>query len=131
MVRAPSRAAEVRFRQILRANGEPMSDHEPDDLRELGERLDEARRREAAKEPKQGGDVAPLAVAFRFTTEMVAALVVGGAFGWGLDWLFGTRPFLMVVMFFLGAAAGIRNVIHAATEMNERAAKAAKEKSKD
>jgi ATP synthase protein I len=103
-----------------------MSNHEPDDLRELGERLDEARRREAAKEPKQG-DVAPLAVAFRFTTEMVAALIVGGALGWGLDWLFGTRPFLMVVMLFLGAAAGVRNVMHAANEMNERAAKAAKD----
>lgn len=107
-----------------------MSNHEPDDLRELGEKLDEARRREAAKEPKQA-DVAPLAVAFRFTTEMVAALIVGGALGWGLDWLFGTRPFLMVVMFFLGAAAGIRNVMRAATEMNERAAKAAKDKNKE
>ncbi len=103
-----------------------MSNHEPDDLRELGEKLDEARRREAAKAPKQG-NVAPLAVAFRFTTELVAALIVGGALGWGLDWLFGTRPIFMVVLFFLGAAAGIRNVMAAANEMNERAAKAAKD----
>jgi ATP synthase protein I len=105
-----------------------MSDQppEPDDLRELGERLQEVRRREAAKAPKQG-NVAPLSVAFRFTTELVAALVVGGALGWGLDWLFGTRPILMVVMFMLGAAAGIKNVMNAAKEMNERAAEAAKD----
>ncbi|HUJ02131.1 MAG TPA: AtpZ/AtpI family protein [Rhizomicrobium sp.] len=103
-----------------------MSDEppEPDDLRRLSERLDEARRREAAKAPK-AGNAAPLSVAFRFTTELVAALVVGGALGWGMDRLFGTRPIFMVVMFFLGAAAGIRNVMGAAKEMNERAAKAA------
>jgi len=105
-----------------------MSDHtpEPDDLRELGERLDEARRREAAKAPKQAS-VAPLSVAFRFSTELVAAIIVGGALGWGMDWLFGTRPIFMVILFMLGAAAGIRNVMSAAKEINERAAKAAKD----
>ena len=107
-----------------------MSNHEPDDLRERGEKLDEARRRDAAKEPKEG-DVAPLSVAFRLTTELVVAVIVGGALGWGMDWLFGTRPIFMVVMFFLGAAAGIRNVMNAAKEMNKRAAQAAKDKNKE
>ena len=66
-----------------------------------------------------------MAIAFRFTTEMVAALVVGGALGWGLDWLAGrigfhTRPLFLVVMFVLGAGAGIRNVFRAAKEINAR-----------
>lgn len=104
-----------------------MSDRppEPDDLHELGERLDEMRRREAAKAPK-AASAAPLSVAFRFSTELVVAIIVGGALGWGIDRLLGTRPIFMVVLFFLGAAAGIKNVMSAAKEINERAAEAAK-----
>jgi len=41
---------------------------------------------------------------------MVSALVVAVAIGWGLDWLFGTRPFLMAVFVLLGGAAGVLNV---------------------
>ena len=99
-----------------------MSDHtpEPDDLRALGARLQEMRRREAVKNAKPAPT--SMGIAFRFTTELVSALVVGGGFGWGLDWLFGTRPIFIVVFFMLGAAAGIRNVMRAATELNEAAA---------
>jgi F0F1-type ATP synthase assembly protein I len=39
-----------------------------------------------------------------------------------LDRFLGTRPIFMVVMFFLGAAAGIRNVMRAAAEINARSA---------
>jgi len=106
-----------------------MSDHAPDpeNLRALGERLDEAQRRRAAK--SKPAPPAPLGIAFRFTAEMVAALVVGGGLGWGLDWLAGelgfhTRPVFLVVMFVLGAAAGIRNVLRAAKEINAEIAAA-------
>ena len=101
-----------------------MSDHhapDPEKLRALGERLDEAQRRRTTKADK--APPAPLGIAFRFTAEMVSALVVGGGLGWGLDWLAGhfgfhTRPVFLVVMFVLGAAAGIRNVLRAAQEIN-------------
>ena len=41
----------------------------------------------------------------------------------GIDWLLGhfgfhTRPVFLIVFFVLGAAAGIRNVMRAATEIN-------------
>lgn len=67
-----------------------------------------------------------MGIAFRFTTELVAALVVGGGIGWGFDRLLGTRPVFLVLFFVLGAAAGIRNVMRAAKELNEEAAAAAK-----
>ena len=101
-----------------------MSDDAPDpeNLRALGERLDDAQRRRAAAQ-KPSAPPTSMGIAFRFGTEMVAALVVGGGIGWGLDWLFGrlgfhTRPVLMLVMVVLGAAAGIRNVMSAAKEIN-------------
>jgi ATP synthase protein I len=96
-----------------------MSD--PDKLRDLGKRLDELQTRRAAGRkrppPTQTG------IAFRFATELVAALIVGGGLGWGIDWLFGrfgfaTRPAFLIVFFVLGAAAGIRNVMRAADEIN-------------
>jgi ATP synthase protein I len=101
-----------------------MSDSAPDPegLRTLGERLDEVRRRGMSTH-RRGEAPASMGIAFRFTAELVSALVVGGAVGWGLDWLFGyfgvhTRPVFLLVMFILGAAAGIRNVMRAAKEIN-------------
>ncbi|HET7369780.1 MAG TPA: AtpZ/AtpI family protein [Gammaproteobacteria bacterium] len=93
---------------------------EPDDLRALGAELDEARRRDGSRH--KAPPPTPIGIAFRFSTEMVSALVVGGLIGWGLDWLFGTKPILMIVFFMLGAAAGIRNVMRAAKQLNARAA---------
>jgi ATP synthase protein I len=105
---------------------------EPDPLRDLGQRLDEAQRKQVAgaKRPPP----TQLGIAGRFATELVAALLVGGGLGWGIDWLFGrfgyhTRPVFLIVMFMLGAAAGIRNVMRAAQELNaEMSAKANEEK---
>lgn len=104
-----------------------MSEPDPQRLRELGEKLDEIRRQEEQRKvqpPPTSGEVA-----FRFATELFAATLVGGAMGWGLDWLFNTRPILTVVLFLFGAAAGVRNVIRTSKELNERfAASSANEK---
>lgn len=101
-----------------------MSDNAPDpeNLRALGERLDEARRRTATATTPSASPTS-MGIAFRFAAELVSALLVGGGIGWGLDWLFGllgyhTRPVFMIVMVVLGAAAGIRNVMNAAKEIN-------------
>jgi ATP synthase protein I len=102
---------------------------DPDRLTDLGKRLKEVQQRQAAGSkrppPSQAG------IAGRFATELVVALVVGGGLGWGIDWLFGhygfhTKPVFLIVFFVLGATAGIRNVMHAAAEINaEIAAKSA------
>lgn len=55
----------------------------------------------------------PLGLAFRIGVELVAALAVGVGIGYGLDLWLGTKPWLMVVFFFLGAGAGILNVYRA------------------
>jgi ATP synthase protein I len=44
-------------------------------------------------------------------SEFVAAVVVGGAIGWGLDWLLHTKPGFTILFFFVGVAAGTWNVI--------------------
>ena len=102
-----------------------MSDTGPDDLKRLGERLNEAQQRLAPRNTQ--APPTQMGIAFRFATELVAALIVGGALGWGLDWLCGhfglhTKPWFLIVFVVLGAAAGIRGVMRTAGEINAQIA---------
>ncbi len=58
--------------------------------------------------------------AFKLGTELVAAVGVGTIIGFILDSWFGTKPWLILIFFFLGAAAGMLNVIRAANRMQEK-----------
>ena len=99
----------------------PDNRPDPEKLRELDEKLREARRH--APLPPEETPPSKLGIAFRLSTELVAAVVVGGAIGWALDRWLGTSPFLLILMFFVGVAAGFRNVVRAAGELNETARK--------
>ena len=49
--------------------------------------------------------------AFKLSTELVAAVAVGTIIGFILDNWFGTKPWLILIFFFVGVIAGISNVI--------------------
>ena len=55
--------------------------------------------------------------AFKLGTELVAAVGVGTIIGFILDSWFDTKPWLIIIFFFLGAAAGMLNVIRSANKM--------------
>ena len=57
--------------------------------------------------------------AFKLGTELVAAVAVGTIIGFILDSWFDTKPWLIITFFFLGAAAGILNVIRTANRMQK------------
>ena len=57
--------------------------------------------------------------AFKLGTELVAAVTIGTIIGFILDSWFDTKPWLIIIFFFLGAAAGILNVIRAANQMQK------------
>ena len=57
--------------------------------------------------------------AFKLGTELVAAVVVGTIIGFILDSWFDTKPWLIIIFFFLGTAAGILNVIKTANKMQK------------
>ena len=57
--------------------------------------------------------------AFKIGTEFVAAIAVGTIIGFILDNWFDTKPWLIIVFFFLGAIAGVLNVIRAAKKMQK------------
>ena len=57
--------------------------------------------------------------AFKMSTELVAAVVVGTIIGFILDNWFGTKPWLILIFFFVGVVAGIINVFRSAKNMQE------------
>ena len=57
--------------------------------------------------------------AFKLGTELVAAVGVGTIIGFILDSWFDTKPWLIIIFFFLGAAAGMLNVIRTASQMQK------------
>ena len=67
----------------------------------------------------KNGKNSNIGVAFKMSTELVAAVGVGTIIGFILDNWFGTKPWLIIIFFFLGAAAGMLNVIKVANRMQK------------
>ena len=55
-------------------------------------------------------------IGWRMVTELVAGLGIGFAMGYGLDLVFGTLPWFLIVFTLLGFAAGIRTMMRTAKE---------------
>ena len=87
-------------------------DDEPSRFADFDARLKGARADGKAEETRPD---APPAGRMRFGDglqvgiEVVAGVAVGCLIGYGLDRWFGTSPLLLVVFFFMGAAAGMLN----------------------
>ena len=61
----------------------------------------------------------PIGTAFKLSTELVSAVAVGTIIGFILDKTFGTKPWLILIFFFVGVVAGIINVFRSAKNMQE------------
>ena len=57
--------------------------------------------------------------AFQLSTEIVSAVLVATIIGFILDNWFDTKPWLIIIFFFIGVAAGIINVIRSAKKMQK------------
>lgn len=93
-------------------------------LDELNTRLKAAQARQDGGKRKsakrqRGGDFGP---AVRVGVDLVSGVIVGVLIGLALDHWLDTSPWLMVVFFILGSAAGITNVMRSAHKMEAEAA---------
>ena len=84
-------------------------------LRDLDRRLDESR---VAHQTDAPSPIEPprqrYGLAMRLGADFVAGVVVGAALGWGIDRLFGTSPWGLIVFLLLGFGAGILSVLRSA-----------------
>ena len=68
--------------------------------------------------PSSDGFGSAMSLGLRAGSEFVAAIVVGGLIGWGLDRLAGTNPLFLIAFFLLGVVAGVWNVIRATSPLS-------------
>ncbi len=61
------------------------------------------------------------AYGFKIASEFVAGVLVGTAIGYGIDRLFGTTPFGLIVFLMIGFAAGVLNVLRGAAQATAEA----------
>lgn len=101
-----------------RPDGEAKSRSVTGDLASRIARAQGVRPAQAAADRVRQGEMTGMGRAFRLASEFVAAIVVGGALGFGVDWLFKTQPWGMIVFILLGFAAGVLNIIRATAELN-------------
>ncbi len=93
-------------------------DDRPPPLEDLDARLKAARSCQADKRDDKSEDrkTSELGPALRMGSDLVAGVAVGAFIGWALDRWLGTQPWLMIVFFLLGAAAGFYNVYRSAKQ---------------
>ena len=81
----------------------------------LKDRLKNARKK--LKAEKENPQTSNIGQAFKLSTELVAAVLVGTIIGFILDNWFDTKPWLIIIFFFVGVVAGILNVIRSAKRL--------------
>ena len=72
------------------------------------------------KSNKNSESSSNMGAAFKMSTELVSAVVVGTIIGFILDNWFGTKPWLILIFFFVGVIAGILNVVRSAKSIQDK-----------
>lgn len=98
-----------------------MSDHpEHARMKALEARIAAAKGTQVPGRAHQEEHYSQANIAWRMVVELVAGLGIGFGIGYGLDWVFGTRPFLMVLFILLGFAAGVKTMMRTAGEVQRK-----------
>ncbi len=101
-------------------NGTSSPKASSSDLTALEDRVKAAQERHKPKDYSQNDDGSLLGMAWRLSTELVVSILVGMGLGYGLDMLFGTKPWCLFIGLGFGFAAGIRSVLATADKMDAK-----------
>jgi len=89
----------------------------------LGQRLETAKSQSTSLPKIKAGsrsnaaNSSALGKAMRISTELLGGVLVGAGLGWMLDKALGTWPAFFIIFFLLGSAAGMINIVRAASSM--------------
>ena len=86
----------------------------------LALKLQKKKLKNSSKNVENNGNSSSMGTAFKLSTDLVAHVAVGTIIGFILDSSFDTKPWLIIIFFFLGSIAGILNVIKTAKQMQEK-----------
>ena len=101
-----------------------MTEGDPRDLNQFDAKLKAARDRiEGREDPgskKASYNDSLAGVGYRMSIELVVGICVGLGLGWLIDSRMGTKPWFMVILMFVGLAAGIFNVVRLSKDIQRR-----------
>ena len=103
-------------------NGTTSSSESSSDLDALNARVKAAQERNKPKDYSKNDDGSILGMAWRLSTELVVSILVGMGLGYGLDVLFGTKPWCLFIGLGFGFAAGMKSVFVTAAKMDAKTA---------
>ncbi|MFO1131303.1 MAG: AtpZ/AtpI family protein [Hyphomicrobiales bacterium] len=108
---------------MTKSGAEASSDPELGDLsarlEELSGRIaaERSEQTRSAKPPASLQDASAYARGYKLVSEFAAGTLVGGLIGYGIDWLFGTLPFGLIIFLLLGFGAGFLSLARAANRV--------------
>ena len=83
-------------------------------------RLEIAKKKALRRDLENNKDnTSTIGTAFKLSTDLISAVAVGTIIGFILENTFGTKPWLILIFFFVGVIAGITNVIKSAKNMQK------------
>lgn len=86
------------------------------DIKDLSKKLEKFIPKDKKEVTK---NTSSLGIAMRLSSELVAAVFVASIIGYYLDKWLETKPFLLIVFFYLGAITGILNVVRTSKMINK------------
>lgn len=101
-----------------------MTEGDPRDLNQFDAKLKAARDRiegrgdQGSKKSSYNDSLA--GVGYRMSIELVVGICVGLGLGWLIDKQLGTKPWFMLILMFLGLAAGVFNVVRLSKDVQRR-----------
>lgn len=101
---------------------EPFSER----LKRLEDRIAAAKAGREGKPSRHSGEFTQSSLAWRMVTELVVGMILGLSIGFGLDAVFGTRPWFLIVFALLGFAGGVRTMMRTADEVRQGRGEAAR-----
>ena len=94
-----------------------VDEPDPERLRALEARLARTRVGPTPEKGAAGKAFSQGEMAWRMLIELVSGMLLGLLIGFGLDWLFNSRPVFLLIFALLGFAAGVRVMLRTAKSM--------------
>lgn len=83
----------------------------PEALKALEAKISKVRQgQENGVNEKTQGRYSSIRIGMQIATDLLAAVIVGAGIGWVLDYVFNTKPIMLIVFLLFGGAAGFVNV---------------------
>ena len=88
-------------------------------LKSLEEKIKAARKAVEPERPIQN-KFSAAEVGWRMIIELTAGAFIGFGLGYGLDFLFSTKPVFILILTLFGFAAGVKTMMRSARELQEK-----------